>query len=60
MEVALRDGHEASGPEPDLVGSICLDIGAQCTGSTCPICAVSRQVILEELAALEARLNAMA
>jgi len=59
VEVVLRDGHEAGSAEPDLVGSVCLDIGSGCTGSICPICAVSRQRILDELVALEARLNSI-
>jgi hypothetical protein len=59
VEVVLRDDHEAGAEKPDLVGAICLDIGARCTGSVCPICAVSRQKIQEEIAALEMRLNAI-
>jgi hypothetical protein len=59
VEVVLRDELEAGGDAPDLVGAVCLDIGSKCTGSVCPICAVSRQRIMEELAALELRMNAL-
>jgi hypothetical protein len=41
VTVVLRDGHEAGGPEPELRGSACLEIGAGCMGTSCPICAVT-------------------
>ena len=40
VELVLPDGNEADGPNPDLSGAVCMDVGRHCTGSTCPIAAV--------------------
>jgi hypothetical protein len=33
--------------ESTLEGAVCLDIGATCTGTLCPICAVAPEVMRE-------------
>lgn len=43
VQLVLADGR--SGPEPDLTGSVCLDIGESCTGAMCPVCAISPERI---------------
>ena len=40
VTVLLRDGHEGDDPYEELCGAACLEIGRECTGTTCPICAV--------------------
>ncbi|HEX6909649.1 MAG TPA: hypothetical protein VF142_04630 [Longimicrobium sp.] len=40
VRVVLAEGHERNGPYEELFDAECLEIGGQCTGTTCPICAV--------------------
>ena len=40
VAVVLRDGNESYGPHPDLEGAGCSELGARCTGTACPVCAV--------------------
>lgn len=49
VEVVLKPGTETAAAVPDLEGSACLDIGARCTGSMCPICATSPAEIRQRL-----------
>ena len=52
VRVVLRTEGEAAGQPPSLEGALCLDIGTTCSGSTCPVCAVSAERIRGDLLAL--------
>jgi hypothetical protein len=36
-------------PEGKLEGSVCMDIGENCTGTLCPICAERPEIIREKV-----------
>jgi hypothetical protein len=48
-EVQVVLSEDRGGAEPDLDGAVCLDIGVTCTGTMCPVCAVSPDRIREML-----------
>ena len=54
VEVLLRDGHEAAGPHPELAEAVCLEAGWRCTGTSCPICAVRPEAVLDAMKAAAA------
>lgn len=44
VTIEVADGNDST-----LEGAVCLDIGATCTGTLCPICAVPPAVIREKV-----------
>jgi ferredoxin len=54
IQVVLPE-HRAPGGEPDLHGAVCLDIGETCTGTMCPVGAISPDRIRRELETLKER-----
>ena len=51
VEVVLREATETGDCDPELAGAVCLEVGWRCTGTSCPICAVSLETAKEETAA---------
>ena len=45
VTIEVADGKK----DFSLEGSVCLDIGATCTGTMCPICAVPPAVMREKV-----------
>jgi hypothetical protein len=43
VTIAVADGDK----DFKLEGAVCLDIGATCTGTLCPICAVAPETMRE-------------
>ena len=52
-EVQVVLSQEREGDEPELTGAVCLDIGESCTGTMCPVCAVSPERIRRILVHLD-------
>jgi hypothetical protein len=46
VQMVVDDGRAAA----DLTGAVCLDIGETCTGTTCPVAAISPEAIRRRLA----------
>ena len=41
--------------DDQLEGSVCMDIGEQCTGTMCPICAVEPEAMRSKLTEIKKR-----
>jgi hypothetical protein len=54
VQVVLGEGG-GRGPHPELYGAVCLDIGEACTGTMCPVGAISPDRIRRELDQMKER-----